>query len=38
MIVANQIFEKKLDAQIWVKRVKTGPETRFFAIFASLVF
>ena len=28
----GKISEKKIGAQIWLKRTKTGPEIRFFAI------
>ena len=30
--------KKNLAARIWAKRAKIGPETRFFAIFSSLVY
>ena len=34
---ARFLKKKKLAARIWVKCAKIGPETRFFAIFSSLV-
>ena len=32
-----RLLKKKLAARIWATRTKIGPETRFFAIFSSLV-
>ena len=37
MIVTDEADEKKLVAQISAKRVKIGPEIRFFAVFSHFV-
>ena len=35
---SGRIYEKNFWVQVWGKRVKIGPEIRFFAIFSSLVY